>query len=177
MPWLGHPVSFSFTYILSILHVLFLSKLLSIPAQQPGIWRVARPLLFILAFLQVMVAVQLFTGILIKSTAWYFLIDGLPGVLMGLLMIIATIRTKSKLKSYLLVGEIILYFYVIAISPLQGYFVRQDISPQLQAFLNYPPIFIAFGLFSRKKVGSISTSYIDPTFFYEKIGSKEPKNR
>ena len=148
MPWLGHPVSFSFTYILSILHVLFLSKLLSIPAQQPGIWRVARPLIFILAFLQVMVVVQLFTGILIKSTAWYFLIDGLPGVLMGLLMIIATIRSKSKLKSYLLVGEIILYFYVIAVSPLQGYFVRLDLSSQLPAFVNYPPIFMALGLFS-----------------------------
>ena len=148
MPWLGHPVSFSFTYILSILHALFLSRLLSIPAQQPGIWRIARPLIFILAFLQVMVVVQLFTGILIKSTAWYFLIDGLPGVLMGLLMIIATIRSKSKLKIYLLVGEIILYFYVIALSPLQGYFTTFDLSPQLRAFVNYPPIFIALGLFT-----------------------------
>ena len=148
MPWLGHPASFSFTYILSILHVLFLSRLLSIPAQQPGIWRVARPLIFILAFLQAMVVVQLFTGILIKSTALYFLIDGLPGVLMGLLMIIATIRSKSKLKIYLLVGEIVLYFYVIAISSLQGYFTRFDLSAQLLAFVNYPPIFIALGLFT-----------------------------
>jgi sensor histidine kinase YesM len=148
MPWLGHPVSFSFTYIISILHVLFLSRLLSIPAQQPGIWRIARPLIFILAFLQVMVVVQLFTGILIKSTAWYFVIDGLPGVLMGLLMILATIRSKSKLKPYLLVGEIVLYFYVIAISSLQGYFTRFDLSPQVLALINYPPLFMALGLFT-----------------------------
>jgi two-component sensor histidine kinase len=148
MPWLGHPLAFSFTYILSILHVLFLSRLLSIPAQQPGIWRVARPLIFILAFLQAMVVVQLFTGILIKSTALYFLIDGMPGVLMGLLMIIATIRSKSKLKIYLLVGELVLYFYVIGVSSLQGYFTRFDLSPQLLAFVNYPPIFIALGLFT-----------------------------
>ena len=148
LPWLGHPMAFSFTYILSILHVLFLARLLSIPTQQPGIWRVARPLLFILAFLQVMVVVQLFTGILIKSTAWYFAIDGLPGALMGLLMIIATIRSKSKLKFYLLAGEIILYFYVIAVSQLQGYFTRIDLSPQAQAFVNFPPIFMALGLFA-----------------------------
>ncbi|WP_276500120.1 histidine kinase [Terrimonas pollutisoli] len=148
MPWLGHAVSFSFTYILSILHVLFLSKLLSIPAQQPGIWRVARPLLFLLAFLQVMMVIQLFTGILIKSNAWYWIIDGLPGVLMGLLMVIATIRSKSKLKIYLLTGEIILYFYVIALSPLLGYLTRFDLSPQLLAFVNNVPFFIALGLFS-----------------------------
>jgi sensor histidine kinase YesM len=148
MPWLGHPVSFSFTYILSILHALFLSRLLSIPTQQPAIWRIVRPLLYVFALLQMMAVVQLFTGIIIKSTAWYFLIDGLPGVLMGLLMVVATFRSDSKLKTYLLVGEIILYFYVIAVSSLQGYFLRLDLSPQLQAFINYPPLFMALGLFS-----------------------------
>jgi sensor histidine kinase YesM len=67
---------------------------------------------------------------------------------MGLLMITATVRSNSKLKTYLLVGEIILYFYVIPISPLEGYFLRLDLSPRLQALVNYPPLFMAFGLFA-----------------------------
>lgn len=71
LPWLAHPWSFSFSHILSLVYAMFLAKLLSIPKEQPKIWRIIRPLMALLFLLQVLVAVQLFTGILISSAAWF----------------------------------------------------------------------------------------------------------
>ena len=143
-PWLAHPWSFSFSHILSLTYALFLSKLLSIPKEQPKLWMIIRPLLLLLLLLQILVFIQLFTGILISSAALFFIIDALPSLCMGLLLIIATLRSHSKLKPYLLIGEISLY--VITFFPFHGIFFLSNLSPQLSAFVNYPPFFMALGL-------------------------------
>jgi hypothetical protein len=157
LPWLAHPWSFSFSHILSLAYALFLAKLLSIPKEQPGLWRVMRPLMGLLFLLQVLVAVQLFTGVLISSAALFFAIDALPSLCMGLLLIIATLRSKSKLKPYLLIGEISLY--VISLSPFHGVFFLQNVSPQVNAFINYPPFFMALGLFIELFCFSLALAY------------------
>lgn len=157
LPWLAHPWSFSFSHILSLVYTLFLARLLSIPKEQPALWRVIRPLMFLLLFLQVYVFVQLFTGILISSAALFFLIDALPSLLIGILLIIATIRSNSKLKSFLLAGEISLY--VITFFPLHGVFFLKNLSPPLNVMLNYPPFFMAMGLFIELFCFSLALAY------------------
>lgn len=146
MPWLEHPLSFSFYHILSLIYALFLTTLLDVPRQQPKLWKFVRALMVLLAVLQLMVIVQFFTGLWTTNIMLYFIVDAIPSATMGVLMVMATLRSRSKLKPYLLVGEISLY--VIALSPLHGLFSFPNVPPQMDAMINYPPFFMALGLFS-----------------------------
>ena len=166
MPWLAHPWAFSFSHSLSLVYALFLTRLLFIPQKQPHLWRIIRPLMILLFLLQIMVGVQLFTGILITNAALYFMLDALPSLIMGVLMIIATIRSDSKLKRYLLAGEVSLY--VISLSPFHGLFVQQNLSPQISAMVNYPPFFMAVGLFTELFCFSLALAYRNKLMEVEK---------
>ncbi|MEJ7828403.1 MAG: histidine kinase [Segetibacter sp.] len=157
MPWLAHPWSFSFSHILGLVYALFLTNLLSVPQQQLKLWRLVKPLMVVLFLLQLMVVVQLFTGLLIDNAVLFYVADALPALLMGLLMIIATIRSRSRLKYYLLVGEMSLY--LISLSPLHGIFFLKNVSPQVSAIFNYPPFFIALGLFIELFCFSLALAY------------------
>lgn len=98
----------------------------------------------VLALLQIAEVIQVFTGTWITNNALYLMVDTLPSLLMGLILIVATLRSDSKLKPYLLTGQISLY--VVAISPIHGSFFLQDISPEAAIFLNYPPFYMMLGL-------------------------------
>jgi sensor histidine kinase YesM len=157
MPWLAHPWAFSFSHVLGLVYALFLTRLLSIPKEQPKLWRIIGPLMVLLALLQVIVVVQLFTGLLIENALLFYLTDALPALLMGVLMIIATLRSRSKLKPYLLIGEISLY--LISLSPFHGYFLLDNVSPSVSAMVNYPPFFMALGLFTELFCFSLALAY------------------
>ncbi len=144
LPWLGHPIALSLNPLVALLYALFLSSLLHISRQQPSLWRVIRLGMVGLALLQAMAVVQVFTGVWIRSNSLYFALDTLPALLMGVLLIVATLRSDSKLKAYLLAGQISLY--VIAISPLHGLFAISNPSPVVNLFLNYPPFYMILGL-------------------------------
>ena len=144
IPWLGHPISFSFNHILALFYALFLSHILNIPKQQPNIWRIIQAMIVILSLLQGMVIAQLFTGIWFESNPLYFIVDTLPALIAGILLMYATIRSDSKLKNYLLIGQISLY--AIAISPIHGMFALNNLSPEADVFLNYPPFYMILGL-------------------------------
>ena len=144
LPWLGHPIAFSLNHVLGLLYALFLTRLLGTSRQNPLLWRVIVGLMVLLALLQGMAIVQVFTGIWITNNTLYFMIDTLPSLITGLVLIIATLRSDSKLKSYLLAGQISLY--VIAISPFHGVFALENVSPQVSVFLNYPPFYMILGL-------------------------------
>ncbi|MBB1282791.1 histidine kinase [Flavisolibacter sp. BT320] len=167
-PWLAHPWSFSFTHILSLAYALFLANLLSIPAEQPKLWRIIRPVIVLLFLLQVMVGVQVFTGILLSSAPLFFMIDTIPSLCMGVLLIIATSRSRSKLKPFLLVGAISLY--VISLSPVHGLFLLENASPEVLAVINYPPFFMALGLFIELLCFSMALAYRNKLVEVEKNG-------
>ncbi|MHA4846588.1 sensor histidine kinase [Flavitalea antarctica] len=171
LPWLAHPWSFSFSHILALAYALFLTRLLAIPAQQPRLWRIIRPLKWLLVILQVMVVIQFFTGILVSGAAMFFLIDSLPSLCMGILLIIATLRSQSRLKPYLLVGEISLY--VISLSPVHGIFLLGNASPQIASFINYPPFFMALGLFVELFCFSLALAYRNKLVEVEKTNLQE----
>jgi sensor histidine kinase YesM len=144
LPWLGHPISFSFNHILALLYALFLSHILNLRQNQPAVWKVIMVMIVVLTMLQCMVVIQLFTGIWFTNNALYFIVDTFPALFTGLILVYATIRSDSKLKGYLLVGQISLY--VIAISPVHGMFKFTNVSPEANVFLNYPPFYMMMGL-------------------------------
>ncbi|MDB5239947.1 MAG: putative signal transduction histidine kinase [Spirosoma sp.] len=144
VPYLGHPVALTFTHILGLLYALFLAHLLAVSQNQPSLWRVIRLMMVVLALLQTAEVIQVFTGTWISNNALFMLVDTLPSLLMGLILIVATFRSNTKLKPYLLTGQISLY--VVAISPFHGSFVLNNISPVANLFLNYPPVYMMLGL-------------------------------
>ncbi len=157
LPWLAHPWSLSFSHILGLVYALFLSTIISIPREQPRLWRLIRPLMFLLILLQAMAVVQLFTGVLFSSSTVFFIIDAAPSLLMGVLLIIALLRSRSKLKPFLLVGALSLY--VVSLSPVHGIFQLVNITPQVASFVNYPPFFMALGLFFELFCFSLALAY------------------
>jgi sensor histidine kinase YesM len=144
LPWLSHPIALSLNHGLSLLYALFLTTLLATSQYNPLLWRVIKFLMIVLAILQVMAFMQVFYGVWITNNTLYFMLDTIPSLLMGVLLILATLRSESKLKGYLLAGQISLY--VIAISPFHGVFALENVSPQVSVFLNYPPFYMILGL-------------------------------
>jgi hypothetical protein len=144
LPWLGHPISLSLNPLLALLYAMFLVNLLHIQKQQPVLWRLIQSMMMVLVILQCVGISQVFMGIWIKSNPVYFALDTLPALVMGILLIVATLRSDSKLKRYLLAGQISLY--VIAISPVHGMFSLARPSAIAHLFLDYPPFYMSLGL-------------------------------
>jgi sensor histidine kinase YesM len=126
------------------LYALFLTTLLATSQHNPLLWRAIKFLIIVLAMLQIMAFKQVFNGIWITNNTLYFMLDTIPSLLMGILLILATLLSESKLKGYLLAGQFSLY--IIAISPFHGVFALDNISPQAAAFFNYPPFYMMLGL-------------------------------
>lgn len=144
LPRLNHPIGVSTTHILALLYALFLSHLLHVSKNQPKLWKIVKPLMVLLVLLQVMELFQLGSGTWITNSTAYFMLDTLPAMMMGVVMIMATVRSNNKLKPFLLVGQISLY--MIVISPFHGLFSIKNLSVELAIMLNYPGFYIALGL-------------------------------
>ncbi|MFC5408075.1 sensor histidine kinase [Larkinella bovis] len=143
MPQLLHPTWISISYAVSFCYALFLVHLLNLPREQPIIWRIIRLLMAVLVIQQMMALSEAFTGPWFTNNTYYLFSD-LSGLLTGLLLIVATIRSKSPMKPYLLAGEIGLF--CIAISPLHGFLWFDSLPAEMGVIINYPPFFMATGL-------------------------------
>ncbi|GAB3691350.1 hypothetical protein GCM10027592_09310 [Spirosoma flavus] len=142
LPQLFHPSWISISYSVSFFYALFLSKLLNLHSEQPMVWRVVRVLMGVLIIQQVMAISELVTGPWFTYNTYYLFSD-LSGVVTGLILTIATARSRSPMKSYLLIGGIGLFF--ISISPLHGFLWFTHVSEEAHEFVNYPPFAMALG--------------------------------
>ncbi len=166
LPRLSHPIGLSTTHILALLYSLFLSNLLNVSGNQPGLWKIIKPLMVLLALLQIMEVLQIFSGTWINNSSLYFMLDTLPALLMGILMILATFRSGSKLKPYLLIGQISLY--MIVISPFHGLYNIKNLSPEIGAILNFPSFYVALGLTMELFCFALALAYLNKLVEVEK---------
>jgi hypothetical protein len=143
MPQLFHPAWISISYSVSFFYALFLSTLLNLRKEQPILWRIVVLLMSGLALQQVMALLEAFTGPWFTYNTYYRLSD-LSGLVVGVPLIVATVRSRSPLKTYLLTGSISLF--IISISPLHGFLLFTTLSTEAQVFINYPPFFMALGV-------------------------------
>jgi LytS/YehU family sensor histidine kinase len=128
-------------------------------------------MMIVLAGLQSLAVMQLFTGVWIRSNPLYFALDTLPTLFMGILLIGATVRSGSKLKGYLLAGQISLYG--VAISPFHGLFAIANPSPIAQLFFNYPPFYMLLGLCLELFCFALALAYRGKLVEEEKNGMQE----
>lgn len=143
MPQLFHPTLASLSYTVSFFYALFLSTLLDLRHQQPTVWQITRLLMAVLVIQQVIAIIEMFSGLWFVQNTYYLIGDAL-GLITGLLLIGATVRSRSPLKAYLLTGGVSLF--MISISPLHGFLFFPTVSADVSVFINYPPFFMALGL-------------------------------
>lgn len=140
---LNHPNLPSLSFGIGIFYALFLLNILNLPARQPKLTRLIRGLVWGLIIQQVLSFVQAFSGWLFASNLYYLLQD-LPNMLIGALLIVATARSRSPLKPYLLIGGLSLY--LITFFPLYGFFRFYGLTPVEETFAYYPPFFMSAGM-------------------------------
>nr|WP_084757795.1 histidine kinase [Spirosoma luteum] len=140
---LNHPNLPSLSFSIGIFYAMFLLKILDLPTQQPKLTRLIRGLVWLLVGQQVLSFVQAFGGWLFASNMYYIFQD-LPNILTGVLLIVATARSHSPLKPYLLTGGLALY--LITFFPLHGFFRFYGLTPVQETFTYYPPFFMSVGM-------------------------------
>ena len=140
---LNHPNLPSLSFSIGIFYALFLLKILNLPTQQPKLTRLIRGLVWLLVGQQVLSFAQAFGGWLFASNLYYICQD-LPNILIGVLLIVATARSRSPLKPYLLTGGLALY--LITFFPLHGFFRFYGLTPVQETFAYYPPFFMSVGM-------------------------------
>ena len=141
---LNHPSMPSLSYSIGIFYALFLLEILNLPALQPNFSRIIRLLIVVLAGQQVLAVVQAFGGWLFDNNLYYQL-HTIPNILIGALLSIATVCSRSPLKSYLLVGDLSLYLITFFPFPLT---IRLNgLTPVMETFVHYPPFFMSVGMF------------------------------
>ncbi|UFH57192.1 histidine kinase [Spirosoma sp. KNUC1025] len=140
---LNHPNLPSLSFSIGIFYALFLLKILDLPARQPKFTRLIRGLVWVLVGQQALSFVQAFGGWLFASN-FYYLFQDVPNILTGALLIVATARSRSPLKPYLLTGGLALY--LITFFPLHGFFRFYGLTPVEETFIYYPPFFMSVGM-------------------------------
>ena len=140
---LNHPSLPSLSYSIGIFYALFLQKILELHVQQPRLTRLVRVFIVLLAAQQVLAFVQAFSGWMFERNA-YYLLHNLPNTIIGASLIVATARSRSPLKGYLLVGGLSLY--LITFFPIPGSFNFDDLTPVEETFKAYPPFFMTVGM-------------------------------
>lgn len=138
-----HPSWISISYAVSFFYALFLTNLLNLRTEQPTFWRIVQWLMGVLAVQQLMALLELGTGPWFTYNTYYLFSD-LSGVCTGLVLLVATARSRSPLKGYLLTGGAGLY--IISISPFHGFLWFPTVSVKAAVFINYPPLWMALGL-------------------------------
>jgi hypothetical protein len=145
MPWLAHPWSLSFTPVLSLVYALFLTKLLSIPKEQPKLWQDHPPI----------DGFAVFAAAAGRCTTVYRPSDHQcrPVLCAGCL----TGFSYGHFTNYChhpQPQQVETIFTGRRNQPLpdcpfslHGFFVKNNASPQVQAIINYPPFYMALGLF------------------------------
>ena len=140
---LNHPSLPLLSFGMNIFYTLFLLKILDLPIQQPKLVRYIRWLVIILIGQQALSFVQAFGGWLFDSNL-YYLFQDIPNILIGVLLFIATVRSRSPFKSYILMGGLPLYLF--SFFPLYGFFQYHGLTPVEETFVYYPPFFMSVGM-------------------------------
>lgn len=135
----------SFNFIVPIFYILFVAKITETPSLFPRIWLVLKMMIGVLIAQQLLLFYQTHTRDYFYSNT-YYLNKNLVGLLATLLLLYATLRSKTPIKPYLLVG--ILCFVVFVFMPMFLNFFTPTLAhrPDLEAVVNLTMFWVFFGL-------------------------------
>ena len=135
----------SFNFVVPIFYILFVAKITETPRLFPRIWLVLKGMIGILIAQQLLMLYQTHTRDYFYFNT-YYLNKNLVGLLATLLLLYATIRSKTPIKPYLLVG--IVCFVVFVFMPMFLNFFTPTLShrPDIEAVVNLTMFWVFLGL-------------------------------
>ncbi|MCU0341689.1 MAG: histidine kinase, partial [Spirosomaceae bacterium] len=135
----------SFSFIVPIFYILFVSKIAEIPQNFPRIWLVLKVFLGILIAQQLLAMYQAYTRDYFYSNT-YYLNKNTVALVATLLLLYATLRSRTPIKAYLIVG--ITCFVTLVFLPLFFNFFLPTLSdrPDIEAVINLTMFWVFLGL-------------------------------
>ncbi len=135
----------SFSFVVPIFYILFVSKITEIPKIHPRIWLILKVFIGILIGQFLLSTYQSYTGIYFYSNA-YYLNKNTVALVSTFLLFYSVWRSKSPIKAYLLTG--ISVFTIFVFIPLYSnfFFKGLDDSPNLQPIVNLVMFWVFLGL-------------------------------
>ena len=133
----------SFTFIISFFYILFVARFIGIPTHFSRTWVFLRVLLVVFA-LQEGLAIYEYVNGLIFKTNWVYVGQEVPFLVVGIVVFITLLRSKSPFRGYLLRGItclwVISYFVIfLDIRYMTG-------NPSILVFANFIPFFFSLGM-------------------------------
>jgi hypothetical protein len=135
----------SFSFIVPMLYILFVSKTIDIPKHFPRLWTVLKIIIALLFCQQVLSMYQSYTGIYFFSNT-YYLQKNIVALVSTLLIFYCILRSKTPIKTYLITGAAC--FIVLVYVPLfTNFFVSSlNSTSEIAAVVNLTMFWVFLGL-------------------------------
>jgi signal transduction histidine kinase len=135
----------SFSFIVPMLYILFVSKIIDIPKHFPRLWTALKIIIVLLSCQQILSMYQSYTGTYFFSNA-YYLKKNVVALVSTLLVFYCIVRSQTPIKSYLITGAAC--FIILVYVPLfTNFFIPfSNGNPPISAIVNLTMFWVFLGL-------------------------------
>ena len=131
-----------FTFIIAFFYGLFISHFIELPTHAPRTWAVLRILLGVFIVQEIFVLYEYINGLLFRQN-WIYLRQEVTFLILGIILFISLLRSKSPFRYYLMTGIaslwVISYWQIFTDRRFEGG------DPAIRIFINYIPFFFSLG--------------------------------
>jgi signal transduction histidine kinase len=135
----------SFSFVVPMLYILFVSKIIDIPKLFPRLWTALKIIIVLLSCQQILSMYQSYTGHYFFSNA-YYLKKNIVALVSTLLVFYCIVRSKTPIKPYLITGAAC--FIILVYVPLfTNFFIPfSNGNPPIAAIINLTMFWVFLGL-------------------------------
>jgi len=129
-------------------YVFFVEGMLHIAEYLPGIWRLLKLLLLIVAVQAIISFIESFiiNHFLFNSDVYYAYLQGIPFIVISTILLIATIKSGNPVKRFIVAGlsSLIVFFFF----PFWSFFFNSfhHLPHSIESIVDYGPFFFMFGI-------------------------------
>lgn len=129
-------------------YVFFVEGMLHIAEYFPRLWRLLKVLLLIVAMQAIISFIELFitNHFLFNSDVYYAYLQGIPFIVISIVLLIATIKSSSPVKRFIVAGlsSLTLFFFL----PFWSFFFNSfhHLPHSIASIVDYGPFFFMFGI-------------------------------
>ncbi|QEC44659.1 histidine kinase [Pseudobacter ginsenosidimutans] len=143
---------------IAFFYALFIAHILELPHRFPGQWKILKALLWLIV-LETLVEISdnLSGRFLFSSNLYYLQLMHIPNLLINAYLIWLLVIVKSPFRKYLLAGMLSLFLFLFVIS--RFVFSISGLSPQITAFVNFPPFWGILGVVAEAICFALALAY------------------
>jgi signal transduction histidine kinase len=166
---LMHDVIFSvFVYVIPVLYSLFVGSMLQLPVHFKKGWLLVKLLIGLCILQMILQLVEVRFGWFPFNPAYYgIILTPIAIVLLNIILLILTAKSKDPVKWFLFVGiSSLIVFWCLPLFNL--YAPSTDMNPELFLVINFPVVFLLFGLVIEAICFSFALTYRSKLVLLEK---------